>query len=152
MRKLNIVQIALGLSLSCGAIAQQQRLPSDEYEVYKADKERIEREYKADKERCESFDGNAEDICVAEAEGKQKIAKAELEARYKPSRETHYQVQVARAKANYEVAKERCDDQSGNTQDVCLKEAKAAEAAAIADAKREDYESRNPNPALEGGF
>jgi hypothetical protein len=149
MRKLNVVQIVLGLSLSFGVMAQQ-RLPSDEYEVYRADKERIEREYKADKERCESFDGNAEDICVAEAEGKQEVAKAELEARYKPSGENYYQAQVAKAKANYRVAKERCDDQSGNVKDVCLKEAKAAEAAAIADAKREDYESRNPDPIREG--
>jgi hypothetical protein len=36
------------------------------------------------------------------------------------------------------VAKERCDDLSGNVKDVCLEEAKAAQAAAIADAKRED--------------
>ena len=90
-----------------------------------------------------SFDGNAEDICLAEAEGKEEVAKAELEARYKPSRENDYQVKVAKAKADYRVAKERCDDRSGNAKDVCLKEAKAAEAAAIADAKRADQEPSN---------
>jgi hypothetical protein len=44
---------------------------------------------------------------------------------------------VAKAEADYRVAKERCDDQAGNVKDVCLEEAKAAEAAAKADAKRE---------------
>ena len=55
MRKSNVILVALGFSISSAAIAQQ-RLPSDVYEVYMADKERIEREYKADKQRCDSFE------------------------------------------------------------------------------------------------
>ena len=35
----------------------------------------------------------------------------------------------------YEVAKEKCDDLSGNAKDVCVKEAKAAYVKAKADAK-----------------
>ena len=35
----------------------------------------------------------------------------------------------------YEVAKERCDDLKGNDKDACVKDAKAAEARAKADAK-----------------
>jgi hypothetical protein len=138
MRKSNVILIALGFSVSSVVTAQQQRLPSDVYEVYVADKERIEREYKADKARCDSFDGNAEDICEAEAKGREEVAKAELEDKYRPSKESRYEVRAARAKADYRVAKERCDDLSGNVKDVCLEEAKAAQAAAIADAKRED--------------
>lgn len=137
MHKSNIILVALGFSISSALIAQQ-RLPSEVYDVYIADKERIEREYKADKERCDSFDGNAEDICEAEAKGREEVAKAELEDKYRPSRESQYEVRVARAKADYRVAKERCDDLSGNAKDVCLEEAKAAQAAAIADAKREN--------------
>ena len=138
MRKSNVILVALGFSVSSALMAQQQRLPSGVYEVYMADKERIEREYKADKERCDSFDGNAEDICEAEAKGREEVAKAELEDKYRPSKESRYEVRAARAKADYRVAKERCDDLSGNVKDVCLEEAKAAQAAAIADAKRED--------------
>lgn len=67
--------------------------------------------------------------------GKDKIAKAELEASYKPTRKTRYQARVAKAEADYAVAKERCDDLAGNAKDVCVKEAKAAEIAAKADAK-----------------
>ena len=41
---------------------------------------------------------------------------------------------VAKAKAAYEVAKERCDDLAGNAKDVCRQEAKAVEKKALADA------------------
>ena len=44
---------------------------------------------------------------------------------------------IARTEADYAVAKERCDDQAGDAKEVCLKEAKAAEAAAKANAERE---------------
>jgi hypothetical protein len=107
------------------------------HDVYLADKDRIQREYDVDKERCDSLAGNAEDICEAEAKGKKEVAEADLEARYKPSRKASYEVKVVKAEADYRVAKERCDDQAGNVKDVCLEEAKAAEAAAKADAKRE---------------
>jgi hypothetical protein len=42
---------------------------------------------------------------------------------------------VARAEAAYEVAKEKCDDLSGNPKDVCIREAKAAHVKALADAR-----------------
>ena len=44
-------------------------------------------------------------------------------------------VLVAKADANYAVAKERCDDQTGNAKTVCVKEAKAVQVKALADAK-----------------
>ena len=39
---------------------------------YKADKIRINAEYKADKAACGSLAGNANDICVEQAKGKEK--------------------------------------------------------------------------------
>jgi predicted ThiF/HesA family dinucleotide-utilizing enzyme len=42
---------------------------------------------------------------------------------------------VAKAESTYAVAKEKCDDLSGNPKDVCVKEAKAVEVKALADAK-----------------
>ena len=44
-------------------------------------------------------------------------------------------VEMAKADATYEVAKERCDDKTGNDKDVCVKEAKAAKAKSEADIK-----------------
>jgi hypothetical protein len=49
---------------------------------YKAGKERISAEYKADKAACDALSGNAKDVCVQEAKGKEKVAKAELEYSY----------------------------------------------------------------------
>jgi hypothetical protein len=104
-------------------------------DAYKADKDRIETQYKADKDHCSSMSGNAKDVCQAEAKGKEKVAKAELEANYKNTDKAHYDARVAQADADYNVAKEKCDDMAGNQKDVCVKQAKAAHTKAKADAK-----------------
>lgn len=102
---------------------------------YKAGKIRISADYKADKAACDSHSGNAKDVCVEEAKAKEKVALAELEYGYtgKPADRNH--VLVAKAESAYAVAKERCDDLAGNAKDVCVKEAKAVEIKALADAK-----------------
>jgi hypothetical protein len=102
---------------------------------YNAAKTRIAAEYKTDKTGCASLAGNAKDVCVEQAKGKQKVALAELEYSYtgKPADQT--KVRVAKAEADYAVAKEKCDDLAGNPKDVCVKEAKAVEVKALADAR-----------------
>ena len=132
MNKLNIKMIALsiGIAFSTGAMAQS--MSKDDY---KAGKERIAAEYKTAKAGCGSLSGNAEDICVAGAKGKEKVAMADLEVSYKPDAKTRYEAGVARAEATYAVSREKCDDQAGNAKDVCVKEAKSAETTAKADAK-----------------
>jgi hypothetical protein len=104
-------------------------------DAYKADKDKIEAQYKSDKERCSSLSGNAKDVCQAEVKGKEKVAKADLEANYKNTDKARNDARVAKADADYDVAKEKCDDLSGNQKDVCVKEAKAAHTKAKADAK-----------------
>ena len=124
---------AAGIAFSgAAAAADDHAMPRDQY---KADKDRVEAQYKADRDQCKSLKGNAEDVCKAEAKGKEKVAKAELEARYKNTDKARYDARVARADAAYDVAKEKCDDMSGNQKDVCVKEAKAAHTKAKADAK-----------------
>ena len=102
---------------------------------YKATKGDISAKYKADKAACKAMTGNAKDICIEEAKGREKVAKAELEENYSPSAKHRYNVRIAKAEAAYAVAKEKCDDLSGNAKDVCRKEAKSAYVAAKADAK-----------------
>jgi hypothetical protein len=72
---------------------------------------------------------------MAEAKGNQKVAKAELDARDKNTNKARQEAREARAEADYQVAKEKCDDKGGNEKNVCVKEAKAARTAAMADAK-----------------
>lgn len=134
MNKFSVMAVAVGFLFSFGAMAEQ----SMSHGAHKAEKERIEAEYKVDKARCDSLAGNAKNICLAEVKGKEEVAEADLEARYKPSKDSRYKARAAKAEADYKVAKERCGDRAGNAKDVCLKEAKAAETAAKADAKREN--------------
>lgn len=133
MNKLNTtaIVVAIGLVFSAGAMAQS--LSND---AYKAAKDRIAVEYATAKTNCDSLSGNGKDICITEAKGKEKVAKAELEARYEePTAENHYKALAAKAEADYAVASEKCDDKAGNDKDVCVKEAKAIETRAKADAE-----------------
>jgi hypothetical protein len=102
---------------------------------YKTSKTRLSADYKSDKAACNSQAGNAKDICIEEAKAKERIARAELEYSYTGKAADRTNVLVAKAKATYEVAKERCDDLAGNAKDVCRQEAKAVEKKALADAK-----------------
>ncbi len=104
-------------------------------EDYKARKAQIGDTYKADKKACESLAGNAKDICLEEAKGKEKIARAEVEYQHTGKVKDNEKLAVAKADAAYEVAKEKCDDLAGNPKDVCVKEAKAAHVAGKAEAK-----------------
>lgn len=130
MRNFTIIAVAVGFMFSAGAMAQNMSKHD-----YKAGLEQADSEYKSNKENCKSLSGNAGDICVAEAKGKEKIAKANLEASYKNTKKAHYDAHAAKAEADYSVAKEKCDDLAGNDKDVCVKEAKAAKITAKADAK-----------------
>ena len=58
---------------------------------YKAGKDKVAAEYKSAEAGCDSLSANAKDVCMAEAKGKQKVAKAELEA----SAKTRYAVNIA---------------------------------------------------------
>lgn len=102
---------------------------------YKTQKDRISSEYKANRDKCSSLKANAKDICVSQAKGSEKVAKAELEAQYKPDAKQDLKVRMAKADAAYDTAKEKCDDLTGNTKDVCVKDAKVAHVKAKEDAK-----------------
>lgn len=102
---------------------------------FKANKSRISADYKADKAACAPLAGNAKDICVEEAQAKQKVARAELQYGYTNKSSDRTKMLEARAESAYAVAKEKCDDNAGNVKDVCIEEAKAVETKALADAK-----------------
>lgn len=132
MKKLSYSALATVICLAFGASAIAAPITKAEY---KAAKTEISAKYTADKNACKPNAGNAKDICIEEAKGREKIANAENEAAYSPSVKHTYDVRAATADAAYAVAKEKCDDLSGNPKDVCRKEAKSAHVAALADAK-----------------
>ena len=91
---MSAITLAIGLALSGGASAAN--MSNDEYV---AAKDSIAAAYKSDKDNCKSMSGNAKDICMAEASGKEKVAKAELEANYKPSGKARRKVRDEKAEA-----------------------------------------------------
>ena len=130
------VAVALGYSsIGLAALSKDER---------KAEEERISAEHKSAKDQCDNLKANARDICVAEANGANKVAKANLDARDKGSLKAQMDARLARAEAEYDVAKERCDDLAGNVKHVCVMDAKAALARGKADAKL-DRESKEAN-------
>ena len=110
---------------------------SAQHDMHKAEKEKIAADYKADKAKCDGMKGNAKDVCMKEAKGKEKVAKAELDAKDDTSGKGQYKVDKAKAEAAYDVAKEKCDDQKGKEKSACEKEAKAQRDQALASAKGE---------------
>ena len=124
------IAVAIGFAFNIAALAETMSRHD-----YSSSKDSISAQFKTDKNACQALSGNAKDICIAEAKGKEKVAKADLEARYKDTIEARYEARVAKAEAEYSIAKQKCDDQAGNVKDVCIKAAQAAETSAKADAK-----------------
>lgn len=144
MEKFHTIAISAVFTLALGTGVVAENMSKDDY---KAARDRIETTYRADKRRCDSMSGNAKDVCNAEAVGREKLAKAELEARHNPTQEMRYEARIVKAETDYETAKERCDDKAGNMKDVCLKEADAARTAAKVDARAELQASANVGEA-----
>ena len=132
MNKFNLTALSAAFCLAMSSGAMAGAMSKADYSAAKTD---IAATYKADSAACASMTGNAKDICVLEAKGRDKVAKANLVATDAPTAAHRYDVRIAKADAAYSVANEKCDDLAGNAKDVCVKEAKAGYVTAKADAK-----------------
>ncbi|MEZ0270789.1 MAG: hypothetical protein ACAH18_01725 [Methylophilaceae bacterium] len=112
-------------------------------EDYKLQKDNIEKTHDADKAKCKKLMGNQRDVCVVEADAKEDVAKAELEAAYKNTGKERIAAAKVRAKAAFDVDKERCDDQKGDAKSLCVTQAEAKRDRALADveARKEVYKA-----------
>ena len=97
---------------------------------YKAALARIEQQRHKDDAACARLKDNALEICKLQAEGRQKVARAELEAQRKPGPDSEQAVKRAQAEADYRIARQRCST-AGARKDACIDQAKDARAAAI---------------------
>jgi hypothetical protein len=122
--KSKIILAAAALALVLGMNAQA------------ADMKAINDQHKAAMDKCKDLKGNAKDICKAEADGQRKVAKAEAEQKENDTPKNRFKVDEAKAKAQYDVAKEKCDDLKGDAKSACQKAAKAERDGAIAQAKK----------------
>src|SRR5689334_16414470 len=124
--KLHLIAASVALAFASTAFAQSTAPNrAGERDMKKAEHERIEAAYKADKAKCDGMKGNEKDVCMKEAKGKEKVAKAELDAKNDPSDRNRHKVDEAKADADYDVAKEKCESMKGKEKDACQHDAKA---------------------------
>lgn len=128
----NLKASFLAIAMLCLSTAQAGLTSKSDYQ---AGKTRIGADYKVEKAACSPMSGNSQDVCVEEAKAREKVALAELEFAHTGTTKDSNKVIVAKAESAYAVAKEKCDDKSGNDKDLCVKEAKAIETKALADVK-----------------
>ncbi|MES2686935.1 MAG: hypothetical protein V4706_08940 [Pseudomonadota bacterium] len=121
------------LAASTLVTAQTATMSRDEY---RAAKQRIEAQEDTEEARCAALQGNAKDVCEEEAEGREKVARAELEQRYEPSARNIRKLAMARINAVYDVAKEKCEALTGAAEDSCEKQAKSERDSARAQVKK----------------
>ncbi|MEO8312853.1 MAG: hypothetical protein ABI520_16910 [Caldimonas sp.] len=132
--KFSPVMRALAVCIGTLAFASGSYAAGDKT-AYDSAKASAKSTYEAAKGKCDAMTGNAKDVCVAEAKAVRTRTDEEAEAAYKDTPKAREHARHEIAEADYKVAKERCDDKTGNDKDVCVKVAKAALVRAQADAK-----------------
>ena len=102
---------------------------------YSVAKQAIESESRVSAGRCRDVEGGARDVCKAEVRAEERIKKADLDARYHGTVNAAADARLARAKAEYDVAKAKCSVHGTELKSECLQSARTAKARALADAK-----------------
>jgi molybdenum-dependent DNA-binding transcriptional regulator ModE len=122
---------AIGAGFVCAVAGAANLSPA----AYTMATDEVKAAYKSERDACNQMNGNAKDICVETAKGKEKVAMANLQYQRSGDAKDMAKLAEARYDARYELAKEVCDDQAGNAKDVCVAKAKADHEKAKADAK-----------------
>jgi hypothetical protein len=97
---------------------------------------RIDAEFEAARERCDALAGQPKDVCLAEARADRRIRKAEVAARGQGTIKGWYDARIARAEAEFGVAKERCGVHAGADRESCVAGARQQEARVKDEARR----------------
>lgn len=128
-----VAAAVLGAALALGcAAAQAANFSKSSYDNARAD---IKATYKAERENCGALAGNAKDICVEQAKGREAVALAQLEYNYTGKVADEQKLYAVRADTRYELARQRCDDLGGDAKDVCLRQAQTEHEKAQAEIK-----------------
>ena len=122
--------VVLALSAASGAAAAGR-----DDGAYRQARDGAKAMYDAQRKQCRGMSGNAKDVCVAQAKANRVRAEAKADVTYRGGDRTRLVAARNVAEADYKLAKEKCDAQTGNARDVCVKEARAAMVADKADAK-----------------
>jgi putative transposon-encoded protein len=102
---------------------------------YSAAKKAIEADAHAAAAKCRDLESAARDLCKAEVRADERVRKAELEAQYRGTVTAAAEVKLAKAKADYDVARARCADHRGEDKVSCLRSARSERTRALEAAK-----------------
>ncbi len=130
--KMKLTNVLLAAALCATGITAHAAITKAEH---KAALENAEMSFKSAKATCASLAGNAKDVCIAEAKVERTYAIAKSDGDFKNTPKAIYDGRKDVATAEYDLAKAKCGALAGNAKDVCIKEAKAVEVRAQADAK-----------------
>ena len=127
----NMKKIVL-LTLATAASASIAFAQTTDTAAYKNAHNKAESDYKSAKKQCKALKDNAQDVCEEEA----KVARAKSErdavAQYRNTPKDLDKANRKLADAEYDLAKERCDDLSGDAKDSCQTQARSAKSTAMA--------------------
>jgi hypothetical protein len=127
-----VVLSATALGISAAVDAPRSLMsPVD----YGAHKKAIEAETHAALAKCRDQESQARDLCKAEVKADDRIRKADLEAQYRGTVAAAADAKLARAKAQYDLARAKCGDQRGEDKISCMRTARSEKARALSDAK-----------------
>ena len=124
--------VAVGAAAFVGAVGANAEGDKVAYENARASAKST---YEVASKQCDAMKGNARDVCVAEAKAARVKTEENAEAAYKGTPKARANANEAIAEANYKVARERCNERTGNDKDVCIKVAKAELTRRKADAR-----------------
>lgn len=135
MNKFLFIVLAAFASASYAATSPPDNPVHVDKVAYKQMMDKAASDYKAAKAQCDSQSGNAKDVCIEQAKASRAHTEADAVAQYKNDKKSIEKSRVAVADSEYDLAKAKCADMSGNDRRNCIGTAKSAKDAAIADAK-----------------
>jgi hypothetical protein len=118
--------IIIGLTLSTTAPADQVSRENKRAAELKYDQtvRQAKADYKAARAKCNNLSGNDKDVCVKEAKAAEESRISEAKAA-KKNAGANAEANSDKREAEFKVAKEKCESMSGNSRDICEKEAEA---------------------------
>jgi len=126
MKKIVLLTLATAASASI-AFAQ-----NTDTAAYKSAHNKAEADYKAAKKACKPLKDNAQDVCEEEAKVARAKAERDAVAQYRSTPKDLDKANRKLANAEYDLAKERCDDLSGDAKDSCQNQARTMKSNALA--------------------
>lgn len=117
--------LAITLAALLGMAGAQAVTVNFSTAVYDAAKLDLKALYKTERDACANQQANAKDICIETAKGHESVAMAQLAFNRTGTTKDEASLLEARYKARYDLAKEKCDDLSGNDKKVCAQQAKS---------------------------